>query len=55
MNENGFIVSTTTDIDEIVDNCQLIVTCTASESPLIKSLNKGTHVTAIGSDTVLKQ
>ena len=33
-------VAGTTDIDEIVDNCQLIVTCTASDSPLIKSLNK---------------
>ena len=55
MNESGFIITTTTNIDEVINNCQLIVTCTASERSLIKSLKKGTHVTAMGSDTILKQ
>ena len=42
-------------LDEVTNDCQLIVTCTPSKTPLINSVNKGTHVTAMGSDTVQKQ
>ena len=55
MNESGFVVSTATNIDEVIDNSQLIVTCTASENPLINSVKQGTHITAMGSDTISKQ
>ena len=55
MERSGFAISTTINLDEVTNDCQLIVTCTPSETPLINSVNKGTHVTAMGSDTVQKQ
>ena len=54
MAESSFNITTTTDMNEIVGNCQLIVTCTSSEVPLIDRVNKGTHITAMGSDTLNK-
>lgn len=51
----GFEITTTTDINAVMDNCQLIVTCTSSEDPLINHVNPGTHITAMGSDTLTKQ
>ena len=54
MAESSFNITTTTDMNEIVGNCQLIVTCTSSEVPLIDRVNKGTHITAMGSDTLTK-
>ncbi|MDP6340171.1 MAG: ornithine cyclodeaminase family protein [Candidatus Marinimicrobia bacterium] len=55
MNDSGYAILTTRDMDEIIDQCQLIVTCTASEAPLISRVNPGTHITAMGSDTKTKQ
>ena len=55
MERSGFAISTTINLDEVTNDCQLIVTCTPSETTLINSVNKGTHVTAMGSDTVQKQ
>ncbi len=42
---------------EVAHNCNLIVTTTPSESPLLKAsdIQPGTHITAVGSDTSDKQ
>ncbi len=55
MKNAGFEITTTTDINDVMDNCQLIVTCTSSETPLLSRVNPGTHITAMGSDTLTKQ
>ncbi len=53
MNGLGFKIETTTDPDEIASTCNLIVAATPSCKPLILagSIQKGTHITAVGSDT----
>lgn len=54
----GFNVTVTTDADEILRTCNLIVTTTPAESPLLGDadlLQPGTHITAMGSDTHTKQ
>jgi len=52
----GFNVSVATDIREIGQTCNLIVTTTAAQQPYLLSANirPGTHITAIGSDTAEK-
>ena len=55
MTEYGYKIKTATDISDIIDYCQLIVTCTPSEEVLINRVNPGTHITAMGSDTVSKR
>ena len=55
MKNAGFEITTTTDINDVIDNCQLIVTCTSSETPLLRRVKPGTHITAMGSDTLTKQ
>ena len=42
---------------EVAENCNLIVTTTPSEVPLLKTddIRPGTHITAVGSDTSNKQ
>jgi len=42
--------------EEVADSCNLIVTATPSKTPLLSaaSIQAGTHITAIGSDTVDK-
>ena len=42
---------------EIAKNCRLIVSCTPSEVPLLNAsdITPGTHITAVGSDTPVKQ
>ena len=57
MVQQGFFVSTTKDINELTSQCNLIVTTTTSRQPLIscKQVQKGTHITAVGSDTPSKQ
>jgi ornithine cyclodeaminase len=57
MENSGFKIETTLNLDEITNNCNLIVTCTPSKVPLIKAeqVQKGTHITAMGSDTPEKQ
>ncbi len=49
----GFKVQTTLDADEIASSCNLIITATPSRAPLLKAeqIRKGTHITAMGSDT----
>ncbi len=57
MIELGFNVQTTQNPEDITSSCNLIVTCTPSKEPLIfaDQIRKGTHITAIGSDTPEKQ
>ena len=55
MTKYGYKIKTATDISDIIDYCQLIVTCTPSEEVLINRVNPGTHITAMGSDTVSKR
>jgi len=55
MKDSGYEITTTIDMDHIIDQCQLIITCTASEVPLIHRVKPGTHITAMGSDTMTKQ
>ena len=53
MESKGYAVKTSLDPREIAGNCNFIVTATPSKSPLLQvdSIRKGTHITAVGSDT----
>ncbi len=57
MEPKGFHIRTTLDADEIASTCNLIVTATPSHKPLLEAgqIRKGTHITAMGSDTPEKQ
>ncbi|MCJ7580823.1 MAG: ornithine cyclodeaminase family protein [Candidatus Aminicenantes bacterium] len=57
MDSLGFKIQTSLNANEVAENCNLIVTVTPSKSPLIfaKHVQKGTHITAVGSDTQDKQ
>jgi ornithine cyclodeaminase len=57
MEQEGFVIEICEEIREIQEQCKLIVTTTPSLSPLLLSdyLQKGTHITAVGSDTPYKQ
>jgi len=57
MEKLGYTVQTTTDAGEVAEKCRLIITATPSQSPLIdvSQVRPGTHITAMGSDTHLKQ
>ena len=57
METRGFAVRTTMDAEEIAATCTLIVTATPSCKPLLRAemIRKGTHITAMGSDTPEKQ
>ena len=57
MEKRGFAVRTTMDAEEIAATCSLIVTATPSCKPLLRAemIRKGTHITAMGSDTPEKQ
>ena len=52
---HGYQITTKMNMNDVIDCCQLIVTCTPSESFLINAVRPGTHITAIGSDTVNKR
>ncbi|GAH54053.1 unnamed protein product, partial [marine sediment metagenome] len=53
----GCHIQTTQDAEDIAATCNLIVTATPSKSPLLRAeqIRKGTHITAVGSDTSEKQ
>jgi len=53
--DTDFRVVPAATIEALVERCRLIVTTTPSEQPLLHAVQAGTHVTAIGSDTPLKQ
>ena len=57
MREAGFSVAATKDMAELCANANLIITTTPAHEPLIKAeyIKPGTHITAMGSDTVEKQ
>jgi ornithine cyclodeaminase len=57
MEAKGFRVTTTLDPAVVAENCNLIVTATPSCKPLLREeqIRKGTHITAMGSDTPEKQ
>ncbi len=57
MKNSGFHIQTTLNSEEITSTCNLIITCTPSKEPLItvEEVRKGTHITALGSDTPEKQ
>lgn len=57
MKAEGLTVETTGDIARIADQCRIIVTTTPSKTPLLLAdqVNKGSHITAMGSDTPEKQ
>ena len=53
----GLDLKMATEIDELVSQCTLIVTTTSAKEPLIRAdqVQKGTHITAMGSDDHGKQ
>lgn len=55
--QGKFSVSIAKNVDEITQTCNLIITTTAAESPLLfaHQIKKGTHITAVGADTPYKQ
>jgi len=57
MTNQGYNVKTTMDSKEVTEACNLIVTCTAARTPIITAdqITEGTHITAMGSDTPVKQ
>ncbi len=56
MSGHGLAIQTTLAADEIAASCNLIVTATPSHTPLLRAeqIRKGTHITAMGSDTAEK-
>ena len=57
MTPKGFLVQTTFDSEEIAATCNVIITATPSYKPLLSvgQIRRGTHLTAMGSDTAEKQ
>jgi ornithine cyclodeaminase len=57
MSPHGLDIQGTLTGDEIAATCNLIVTSTPSRTPLLRAeqIREGTHITAMGSDTVEKQ
>jgi ornithine cyclodeaminase len=53
MEPKGYNVQTTLEANDIASSCNLIITATPSKSPLLRvdQIQKGTHITAVGSDT----
>lgn len=53
----GLDLKAATDIDDLTSQCNLIVTTTSAKQPLIRAgqVQKGTHITAMGSDDHGKQ
>ena len=57
METEGFEINITQNADETLQKCNLIVTTTPTSKPILlnEHLQKGTHITAVGSDTANKQ
>jgi len=53
----GLDIQTAETLDDLVSQCNLIVTTTSAKNPLIRGdqVKKGTHITAMGSDDLGKQ
>jgi len=56
MSAHGFDIETTTNANDLLDSCNLIVTTTTATTPILTgNAQPGTHITAMGSDTLDKQ
>ena len=55
MEAMGFAVEVVESAGDVAARCNLIVTTTPSTAPLVGAVRKGTHVTAVGSDSPGKQ
>lgn len=57
MEREGYAVTIAGDVREVPRACNLIVTTTAAESPLVfaADVRPGTHITAVGADSAHKQ
>lgn len=57
MESRGYNIQTTLEPNDIASKCNVIITATPSKRPLLmsESIKKGTHITAVGSDTPEKQ
>jgi ornithine cyclodeaminase len=57
MSKLGFFVETTSDVQSVAEACNLIITATPSQEPLLRAdqVQPGTHITAMGADTPAKQ
>jgi len=57
MEPKGFRIKTTQDAEEVASTANVIVTATPSHTPLLgaSQIRRGTHITAMGSDTPEKQ
>jgi ornithine cyclodeaminase len=57
MEPSGLNIQTTLRAEDVAAAASLIVTCTPSTRPLLKAewIRPGTHITAVGSDTAVKQ
>lgn len=57
MGKDGFQVETVTDIEDVAIECNLLITATPSQRPLLleEMIRPGTHITAMGADTSFKQ
>ena len=57
MAASGFEVATTMAAGDVMATCNLIVTTTPAEAAILSASNlrRGTHITAVGSDTSTKQ
>ncbi len=57
MEQHGFSIETTKNAEDVLQTCNVIATTTPSTTPLLAAshLRAGTHITADGSDTPLKQ
>jgi ornithine cyclodeaminase len=57
LNVNPFNICAVKTIEEITDNCNLIITTTPSTTPLLfgHQIRPGTHITAVGADDLGKQ
>lgn len=54
---SDYIINIASSPNEIAENCNLIISTTPAQSPLLKKedIRPGTHITAVGSDTSEKQ
>jgi ornithine cyclodeaminase len=57
MESRGYMVQTTREAGEVMEDCNLIITATPAGAPLMEAVQvrPGTHITAMGSDTPEKQ
>jgi ornithine cyclodeaminase len=57
MSKEGYDVRTASNADDVLDECNLVVTTTPAKEPVlgVGGLRRGTHITAVGSDTPQKQ